>query len=84
MLGTENFSSISECKVGSGSLNMSCMLSIHYEDGLSLERTGRPRSQDGDGRLWSHAFEEIEKSADDNKRFLYIKFKGEDIPRVSC
>lgn len=74
----QNLVYVSECSVGVS--EMRCILTIHYDDGLSLERVGGSKDE---RHLWSHPFEDIEKSGDDDQTLLFFKFNGEDIPRVS-
>lgn len=59
---------------------MRCILTVHIDDGLSLARIGGSKDE---RHLWTHPFEDIEKSGDDGQALLFLKFKGEDIPRVS-
>lgn len=63
-----------------GASAMECILTVHLDDGLSLERVDGVKDE---RHLWSHSFEDIEKSGDDGQRLLFLKFKREDIPRVS-
>ncbi|OQR70215.1 beta-1-syntrophin-like [Tropilaelaps mercedesae] len=65
-----------ECTIGAS--GMDCILTVHLDEGLSLERVDGVK---GERHLWSHPFEDIEKSGDDGDHLLFLKFKGEDIPR---